>query len=207
MFWCYIAVYFFLQTYVPILVKYWMDRPPVIGGGDLRMFDLGVLRRRHHQLGQAHQFRNLNLLIDHQLALLHNQVALHRQHCVSRQPVISVILTTLRMPSSTQDLFAVMPQLLVTKTVMCLLTKTVMPLKLLATKTVRHVTTLMYQLLVMHQLLVMYQLLVTSSHVWVPAETVMHGLMYQLVTNLGHVEALPLEAGHPACHVLDHHLL
>ena len=170
------------------------------------MFDLlGVLRRRHHQLGQAHQFRNLNL--DHQLALLDHQVALHRQHCVSRQPVISMILTTLRMPSSTQDLFAVMPQLLVTKTVMCLLTKTVMPLKLLAAKTVRHVTTLMYQLLVMHQLLVMYQLLVTSSHVWVPAETVMHGLMYQLVTNLGHVEALPLEAGHPACHVLDHQLL
>ena len=117
-----------------------MDRPQVIGGGDLRMFDLSYLHRRHHQLGD-HQVR---------LALLDHHVPLHRQHCC-RQPMM--ILMILRMTSSTQDLFAVMPQLLVTKTVMRLVTKTVMPLmcQLLVTKTMRHVKTLMYQLLVMQR--------------------------------------------------------
>jgi hypothetical protein len=155
-----------------------MDRPQVIGGGDLRMFDLSYLHRRHHHLGH-HQVRNLSL----QLALLDHHVPLHRQHCC-RQPMM--VLMILRMPSSTQDLLAVMPQLLVTKTVMRLVTKTVMPLmyQLLVTKTVRHVKTLMYQLLDGSPIEA-----VASSHVW---ETVRH------------VEGLPLEAGHPACHVLDH---
>ena len=159
------------------------------------MFDPSYLHRRHHQLGD-HQVR---------LALLDHHVPLHRQHCC-RQPMM--ILMILRMPSSTQDLFAVMPQLLVTKTMMRLVTKTVMPLmcQLLVTKTMRHVKTLMYQLLVMH---LRVTKAVTSSHVWVTAETAMHGLMCQLVTKtVRHVEDLPLLCQlsaafcrHPACYI------
>ena len=153
----------------------------------MQMFDLSYLHRRHHHLGH-HQVRSWSLQ-NQNMALLDHHVPLHRQHCC-RQPMM--ILMILRMPSSTQDLFAVMPQLLVTKTVMRLVTKTVMPLmyQLLFTKTVRHVKTLMplmYQLLL--PILNGWPIEAASSHVW---ETVRH------------VEDLPLEAGHPACHVLDH---
>ena len=59
-----------------------------------------------------------------------------------------------------QNLNAVMPQLLVTKTVM-------RPLmcQLLVTKTMRHVKTLMYQLLVMQRWATPAIKAVTSSHV------------------------------------------
>ena len=151
-----------------------MDRPQVIGGGDLRMFDLSYLHRRHHQLGDHlyHLDHHVPLHQQHccrqhhqvRLALLDHHVPLHRQHCC-RQPMM--ILMILRMPSSTQDLFAVMPQLLVTKTVMRLVTKTVMPLmcQLLVTKTMRHVKNLMYQLLVMQRWATPPVMAPTSPHV------------------------------------------
>ena len=119
-----------------------MDRPQVIGGGDLRMIDLIYLHRRHHQLDLL-QVRAIPGRPIH-------QTTLHGQHCCRHAMMILMIL---RMPSSTQSLFAVLPSAVITKTVMRLVTKTVMPLmcQLLVTKTMRHVKTLMYQLLVMQR--------------------------------------------------------
>ena len=72
-----------------------------------------------------------------------------------------MMILMILMPTSAQDLNAVMPQLLVTKTVM----RPLMCQLMLVTKTMRHVKNLMYQLLVMQRWATPPVMAPTSPHV------------------------------------------